>query len=59
MIHEITDVSKIEALFGDWMLPVFLNYAKDPGMKFFVTDTDAPPVLRAYQPSAPPVKSEL
>ena len=42
MIYEITDVSKIEALFGDWRLPLFLNYEKDPGLKYYADDPDAP-----------------
>ena len=42
MIYEITDVSKIEPLFGDWKLPLFQNYAKKPELKYFITDPDAP-----------------
>ena len=42
MIYEITDVKKIEKLFGDWRLPVYLSYLEKIELKYFVTDPDRP-----------------
>ena len=48
MIYELTDVSKVKHLFGDWMLPKLLDI---PGieLKIFVTDPDAPRSAMLYE----------
>ncbi|MCR5072729.1 MAG: GNAT family N-acetyltransferase, partial [Clostridiales bacterium] len=41
MIYELKDLSKVEHLFGDWMLPELKDW-DGPTIRIFVTDPDAP-----------------
>ena len=51
MVYELTDVSKVAHLFGDWMLPGLLDIP-NLELKIFVTDPDTPRSAMLYEDEA-------